>query len=409
MVNAMQAVSDARRALVLDQPFFGVLSLKLELKERLDVKTFATDGKGLFFNPAYVASLTKHEIVGVVAHEVLHCANGHVWRRETRDSKVWNQACDLAINPIVLDAGMVLPKGVLDGSAFKGKSAEEIYALLQNEPPNPQGKPDQDASGSGQGSSQSSASGNQPTQSGPNQPNANGQGQPQEERPDGSECGEVLDAPEQSSPELAAEWSASVLSAAKRAEGSGRLPKGMERLVEDIKNPPQDWRAILRRFVQQNAMSDYSWRQPNSRYMYAGLYMPALRSERMPPLVCVIDTSGSIDNVTITQFAKEIESISAEMQPEKIHVVYCDNRIHGVDVFEPGDPIVLKPKGFGGTDFRPAFEWVEQEGLQPACLVYLTDLLGRFPPEAPSYPVLWGSTSHRHIQPPWGETVEIRC
>lgn len=401
MANAQQLVSDARRALVLDHPFFGVLSLKLVLVEDSSHKTLATDGKKLFFNPTYVAALSRFELAGVVAHEVLHCANGHVWRRENRDAKVWNHACDYAINPIVLDAGMVLPKGLLNDSKYKGMSAEEIYAHLIEEP---QQSESQDGSSAGQGAGSAGAPGGNSGDNGDQE--QEGQGN---DHPDGSECGEVLDAPENSSPEMEADWSSAVLSAAKRAEGMGRLPAGIERRVEEIRNPPQDWRANLRRFVQQNASNDYSWRQPNSRFMHAGLYMPALRSEVMPPMVIAIDTSGSIDELIISQFAREIDGIAAEMQPEKVHVVYCDNMIHGVDTFERGEPVTLNPKGFGGTDFRPVFDWVEKEGIQPSCLVYLTDLEGAFPDTPPGYAVLWGSTSGDYLAPPWGEKVDIRC
>jgi predicted metal-dependent peptidase len=188
----------------------------------------------------------------------------------------------------------------------------------------------------------------------------------------------------------------------------GVLPAGLERLVEDIKNPPQDWRAILRRFVQRNACHDYSWRQPNSRYVYAGLYLPALRSETMPPMVIAIDTSGSIDDLTVNRFAKEIGAIVEEVQPERVHVVYCDAKIQGVDVFERGEPVAVSPKGFGGTDFRPVFEWIAEEGLTPSCLVYLTDMGGVFPEAAPEYPVLWGDTLGL-LPAPWGDTVRIHC
>lgn len=400
MSKAMEAVSAARRNLVLDHPFFGVLSLKLNLIEDHSVETFRVDGKNLWFNPDYALSLSRYEATGVMAHEVLHCANGHVWRRENRDHKMWNYACDYAINPIVLEAGMVLPAGSLDEISFKGMSAEEIYAHLADR--QTQEQPGNDAS-----QNQSSGQGSKSDSDGQNDQDGDTE-QEGESQPDGSECGEVVDAAEDTSPELQADWSAAVLIAAKRAESMGRLPSGMGRIVERIKNPPQDWRAILRRFAQQNATSDYSWRQPNTRFIYAGLYMPALRSESMPPMVVAVDTSGSIDDVTISQFAREIDSIAGDMQPERVYVVYCDAEIQGVDIFERGEPITLNPKGFGGTDFRPVFDWVEEEGLQPSCLVYLTDLCGDFPRDPPGYPVLWGNISD-YAPPPWGESVNIRC
>lgn len=382
-MKATEHVSAARRNLVLDHPFFGVLSLKLELVEDSSVPSFRTDGRQLRFNPEFALGLNRYEAQGVVAHEVLHCANGHVWRRGSRDPKVWNLACDYAINPIVVEAGMVLPAGALDGSPYRGMSAEEIYERLQEQQP-------QDEQPQGDGTQPGSEDSPQPG-------DTNGAG-----------CGEVVDCEGDQMPEIQADWSGAVLSAAKRAESMGVLPAGLERLVEDIRNPPQDWRAILRRFVQMNARHDYSWRQPSSRYVYAGLYLPALRSETMPPMVIAVDTSGSIDDLTVNQFAKEISAIVEEVQPECVHVVYCDAEIQGVDVFERGEPVVVSPKGFGGTDFRPVFEWIANEGITPSCLVYLTDMAGVFPETAPDYPVLWGDTLGM-IPAPWGDTIQIRC
>jgi len=72
---------------------------------------------------------------------------------------------------------------------------------------------------------------------------------------------------------------------------------------------------------------------------------------------------------------------------------------------DPSEPIYLGPKGGGGTDFRPAFEWVERNDLQPACLIYLTDLCCHSYPEQPHYPVLWVTDSRRIA--PFGETIRI--
>jgi predicted metal-dependent peptidase len=73
--------------------------------------------------------------------------------------------------------------------------------------------------------------------------------------------------------------------------------------------------------------------------------------------------------------------------------------------FGPSEPIQLEPKGGGGTDFRPVFEWVEQNQLMPACLIYLTDLCCHSYPAPPDYPVLWVTESRRTA--PFGETVRI--
>ena len=121
----------ARVEMLLSEPFFGSLALRLDCQERPDVtKTVATDGVMLAYNPDFVTSISQKELVGVIAHEVLHCAHGHMWRRNARDFQKWNVACDLAINQILVDACFTLPKGILIDSQFSGMSAEAIYSKL---------------------------------------------------------------------------------------------------------------------------------------------------------------------------------------------------------------------------------------------------------------------------------------
>jgi len=63
--------------------------------------TMATDGCRIVYNPTFVDQLKSAELEGVLAHEVLHCALGHQCRRGGRDPGLWNEAADLAINPIL--------------------------------------------------------------------------------------------------------------------------------------------------------------------------------------------------------------------------------------------------------------------------------------------------------------------
>src|SRR5262249_43058959 len=119
----------ARTQLVLNQPFFGTLCLRLKLVPG-SVPTMSTDGARILYNPSFVDELKPAELEGVLAHEVSHCALGHHCRRGSRDLKLWNIAADYAINPILLANGFTLPQDVLIDPAFSGLSAEEIYARL---------------------------------------------------------------------------------------------------------------------------------------------------------------------------------------------------------------------------------------------------------------------------------------
>jgi predicted metal-dependent peptidase len=90
----------------------------------------------------------------------------------------------------------------------------------------------------------------------------------------------------------------------------------------------------------------------------------------------------------------------------------CDARVTQIQVFERGDSPEIKPvRGGGGTVFVEPFEKVLTEGINPAFLVYLTDMEGRFPAAVPYFPVLWASTTPltRARKAPFGETMEVIC
>ncbi|MFM0197247.1 hypothetical protein PQQ65_29495, partial [Paraburkholderia strydomiana] len=83
-------ISKQRTALVLDQPFFGALALRLKVVEDPSCKTFWTDSVSIGYNPSYLSQLNDLQTRGVLAHEVLHVAGGHCWRQGDRDPDLWN-------------------------------------------------------------------------------------------------------------------------------------------------------------------------------------------------------------------------------------------------------------------------------------------------------------------------------
>ncbi|MGF6851728.1 putative metal-dependent peptidase [Paraburkholderia sp. CI3] len=306
-------ISNQRTALVLDQPFFGALALRLKVVEDPSCKTFWTDGESLGYNPAYLGGLNDLETRGVIAHEVLHVANGHCWRQGDRDPKLWNDACDYAINPIVYDAGILLPKGVLVDARFKGKSAEEIYGTLAKEKrqkekqqEKQQGKGKQDGGKPDAQSGQQSAQppkqpdrapgGNSPPQS----TNANGATTPSASPDPGAtadaapSCGEVRQYRGDDKAQKEADWKVAVLQAAKAAKMRGVLGGSLEGMVQLAVEPVVDWRTILQRFAQESSPTDYSFAMPNRRYLHMGLYLPSLNEPAVGDAVFVRDASGSV-------------------------------------------------------------------------------------------------------------------
>ena len=383
-VTVKQKLAKARTCLILDHPFFGALLMRLKMVEDAGIPTACTDGQQIRYNPEFFDCLQLQEVVGVLAHEVLHIANGHCWRRDSRDPQGWNISTDMSINGILLDAGLKLPEGRLHDPSCKDLSAEEIFARM---PKQPQGQPGQKGQSGGQGQGQP------------------GQGQPASD-PGG--CGAVEDASECAEGkqgDLEREWKVAVSQAATAAKAIGALPASLDRMVQNIVDPKVPWSVLLRDFVERTARNDYNWARPNRRHLSRGFVLPSLISEELPEVVIVVDTSGSIGQAELDEFAAEASAVLGAYETT-IHLVYADAKVQGHEVVTRADlPLTLKPVGGGGTDFRPAFDWVREQGLTPALLIYLTDNYGRHPDQEPDYPVLWVCTTDKEA--PWGQTVKL--
>jgi predicted metal-dependent peptidase len=194
------------------------------------------------------------------------------------------------------------------------------------------------------------------------------------------------------SPEPAAvtesKWKQAAAAAAQSGLLQGDLPQELLRLIDKIIHPEVSITKYLRDFVDRTARNDYNWSIPNRRYITYGAILPSLISDELPEFVMVFDTSGSIDPDSIQLMAGHLDDVLRTYNTA-VTVLYVDTKVHQVERFVSGDIVNLRPQGGGGTDFRPAFRWVEDQGMRPSCLIYLTDAFGAFPGAPPEYPVLW--------------------
>lgn len=383
--------------LVLEHIFFGALKSKMDFREDNTEETMATDGEFIYWNRNFVSECTDDELRGVIAHEVMHPAMLHHVRRGGREPKLWNDAGDYEINPILIDSGFKLPEGGLLDARFAGKTAEQIYEILRKEGKGGKGKPPPGGAAPGQG---------QPG-GGRGQPGTGPQGK-EGKRP----AGQVRDAKDPAASEP--DWQIAVQQAAKVAQMHGSLPGSLVGMIAQRAKPVVDWKSVLHKFVQQHSKSDYSFSHPNRRYTHQGIYLPSIRGNKMPAIGITFDSSGSTQAIRGI-FISEIEAAAAQAKPEAIHILMCDAHVHGdVQTFEPGDDIAsnLQFRGGGGTSFVPAFDYVERHGLELVCMLYLTDCEGDYPKQAPEYDVLWCCpTPYDRLldgyKPPFGEYVHI--
>jgi predicted metal-dependent peptidase len=381
--------------MLLHCPFFASLLLDM-----MDIKlgkfpeifppgneTMATNGKKVWVDEDFISSLKLPEAVFVMCHEVghamwLHMSRGKHYSDNGFDGKpfdprLWNVAGDYVINDMLIQSKVgKMPKiGLHDTSiAESGDLVDDVYRKLLKE--------QEKNGGGGKGGGH------------------NNQG------PDGQSDG-TLDThvmPASGQVESEAEWKRAVTTARDAAKSQGKMPAGLERFVDDLLKPKIPWTEKLRHAFTKAVGRDASdWnRLHRRRYIMQGVIMPSYKGFGCGVVVFCVDTSGSMSQQEIAQGLSECDSILTDCNPEYVYLIGCDARVETVHELGSGDTLqgnepACTLGGGGGTSFIPPFEWLEEHGIRPDCLVYFTDMGGSFPREEDAdFPVIWcATTEHR--------------
>lgn len=379
-MDPAEKLSRAKDILVLKYPFFASIVFRFELRASAACQTGYTDGTAIFYSPGWIDSLSPGETATFLAHLALHFALQHHLRRGNREHNRWNVAADHVVNLILKKDGFQLPRWAYCDRKFEGMDAETVYRHVYG------------------------GRGIFPIQIGADH--------------DPGGCGGVRDYPVPAGDPRAEEKirAAEKLcrkmleGAAAEARAAGNVPAHLERPPAETRKETIDWKRVLAEFLDETVGGDYTWKAPNPRYLPSGVYLPSHGRERTGRVAVYIDTSGSVGSEEMTRIISEVHGIASACSVA-VTVVYADCRVAGHREILPGDdPPRLRPRGGGGTDYRPAFEWAEAECLDPACAVYLTDgFCSTFPDREPDYPVLWALTEESSgFKPPWGGVMEVK-
>ena len=155
-----------------------------------------------------------------------------------------------------------------------------------------------------------------------------------------------------------------------------------------------------------------------------------LDEKRVRELAVVIDTSASVDGKLIRTFLRRTMEILKDTDSffteTEIRVILCDSAVQGnyrVRSEDDVDPLMdmIDVKGFGGTDFRPAFRYIDtlldqSEFNDLSGVLYLTDGYGIFPEWQPLYETAFvfiddpesGEDPESVKLPPWAMRMVLR-
>lgn len=358
-----------------------------------------TDGSNLIFNADKDGffKFNLNQRVFVLVHEIFHCilnhpGLGHGFRQRGKvvypdgkeiayDHKTMNMAEDYVINAMIVESKIGSmpttatgqPHGLLDTNIGKHTdSALDVYRKIYKDPPkNPPSFDVTLAPGTSTGKSGTQA--------------VNDRNQ--------------------------AAWDTELRAAYNAAQSMNKLPDCLKHMFQELMEPKIEWSEHIRSiFSKAIGGGQFDWKKPDRRMITRGIYAPGRTGFGAGLVVVGVDTSGSIGPKTVDAFMAEVSGILEDVNPEKIAIVWCDDLVRRVDECEDVDDLnQIRCKGApgrGGTDFRPVFERIGEEGWTPDALVYLTDGMGTFPAEAPNFPVIWGSI-YPQSKYPFGDVVDV--
>ena len=375
MINIQDQVARTTKTLIFAEPFYGLFLIGINKKYSMQLPTAGVSkhniGCQLTINPEFYNNLSEDHRFGLIKHELLHIAFGHLITRDRySDKKLFNVAADLEINQYILESK--LPEGGLLLSSFpelnlpKKAGTDKYYELLQ----------------------QAQEDGTSPSLD-------NLMNQMNGESPYCHGTWDDFDSLPEADKKLMQKQIEHQLkeSAEQTTKKQGTIPGELAELIHRLLNiePPKfDWKAYLRRFAGNSSVvyTKKLRRKYNKRYAAN----PGLKIKFKNHILVGVDTSGSVNNDELKEFFGELTHM--HKTGHKITVAQCDTKLNSVKEFNPRKDWEIH--GRGGTSFQPVIDhYNEKKGLYTA-LIYLTDGEAYSPDDCP-HNTLWVHSSRSRI------------
>ena len=427
----------SRSTLMVDLRFLDTALSALELMPQ-QKRGYATDGKTLaYFAPEVIRSYKaeREKPARDLLHIVLHCIYRHNFVHTLTDKPCWNLACDIAVENSITELGLHDTAAAREQRqrAFierlkddiKQLTAERIYRWLMDKKLSEtemreleemfladehgiwyeQSKRDMRNDSDAEGDSDSES------------PNGNNDGDSPADKAD-----EEL---EQMWKEISEHIETDLDTFSKQ---QGSKAGAIIQNLREVNREKYDYAAFLKKF----AVSGEALKINDDEFDYIfytyglKLYenMPLVEPleykeiKRIREFVIAIDTSGSVSGDTVQRFIQKTYNIlKAEdsfFSKINLHIIQCDAEIQSDTKITTAADMErciasIQLKGFGGTDFRPVFEYVEKLRAEKELtdikgLIYFTDGFGTFPAKKPDYDtafVFVEDGNNNYDVPPW--------
>ena len=357
MMDKAQSLSKISKDLMLKEPYYGFFLIMLNKVWRKDLPTAGVSKQNINYqlaiNEEFWTGLSDDHKMGLLKHELLHIAFGHLTSFSSfSNKKLANVAMDMEINQYIEDSW--LPEGgiriedyedlKLDKKAGCRYYYDQLLRLQDEKDKN--GTTGNDAMDK---LLDNVASGDVPDHS------------------TWEEFDDMTDAEKK----LIEKQVQKILQDAKEqtVKKRGNVPGEIEGLivVEEFTAPKFDWKGYLRRFtgVSTKVFTKKIRRKENRRYEDN----PGLKIKMRQHMLLAIDTSGSVSDTELAEFMNEIHNIYKV--GVDITIVQCDTSIKSIEPYRGKNEISVL--GRGGTEFDPVLDYYNANLKKYTSLVYFTD------------------------------------
>ena len=356
-MDKAQSLSKISKELMLKEPYYGFFLIMLNKVWRKDLPTAGVSKHNINYqlaiNEEFWNGLSNDHKMGLLKHELLHIAFGHLVSFSSfSNKKLANIAMDMEINQYI--EASWLPEGGINIDDYTDiqldrKAGCRYYydqlLRLQDE---------KDKNGSTGDQKMDNLLDNI----------ASG------DVPDHSTWEEFEDMSE-AEKKLIEKQVQKILQDAKEqtVKKRGNVPGEIEGLIvlDEVTKAKFDWKGYLRRFTGTSTKIFTKKIRRKENYRYED--NPGLKIKMRQHMLLAIDTSGSVSNEELSEFMNEIHHI--HKAGVDITIVQCDTSIRSIEPYKGKND--LKVHGRGGTEFDPVLDYYNANIGKYTSLVYFTD------------------------------------
>lgn len=407
----LDILANARRELFVSVRYMDVAFLALPPGENGAIQQAGTDGEVFWYCTADVLRLYqsgRRVLNRLYLHTLMHCIFCHMYQRKEREEELWNLACDIAVEGI-LDRMYLrcihIPQSALRREVYRKLeqryqtwTAQRIYQFLMELLENG-------------GADYLERLKAEFTRDDHRYWEAAGKSGAMEQQKRWEDVRKKM------------ETEMEIFS---REASDDR--KSLEDSIRFENRQRYDYREFLKRFsvfreemkVDMDSFDYIFYNYGMELYHNMPLIEPLESREvqKIEEFVIVIDTSMSCRRELVEKFLQETWNIlmnsESFFRQIQLHIIQCDDRIQEDVVITCQEDMEhyrekFQIKGLGGTDFRPAFAYVE-ELMAKKCfhhlrgMIYFTDGYGVFPVKKPVFDTafVFMQEDYRDVDvPPW--------